>query len=348
MKVRQPSPLENLLVKDPGQNNILHRLDITDYVRLSRTCYSMSEFFKAPLSIKTIKLPYYINQEPNDNKVKFFLRNNLNLLNVVFKKVIGKTQTFLNVTPLQLAHGARDDVMCNTLKPFFVQLHGSEKAGIDEMQRQISEMKDDHKPFDFNPIIQAISNESFNNGLDAKTSKLILSKATLAAIEQFRKDFDATQPKIIDKGMHFRWETLEELFENYVHAAAQWNHNYNKCALFEDAAIAWVLGYVPENGAQSFNQGLYYLQKDNPEPFKRAATTRNGCNFHVALKYESVDFLLSGSCIDIVYGDRCDRIGWPPMAYDSVQDLCRAKTSSLKTYTASSEESVSVVYNAMR
>jgi len=303
MKARQPSPLENLLIKDPGQNNILSRLDVTDYVRLSRTCYSMSEFFKKPLSINSpIALQYYINQEPNDDRVKFILRNNLNLLNVEFKKVIGKTQTFLNVTPLQLAYGAKDDVMCHTLKPLFIQFHGSEKAGIDEMQRQISEMKDEHKPFDFNPIIQAISNESFNNGRDAKTNKLILSEATLAAIDQFRKDFDATQPKIIDKGMHFRWETLEELFEHYVRAAAQWNYNYNKCSLFEDAAIALVLEYVPENGTQAFNQGLYYLQKDNPEPYKRAASTRDGHNFRVALKNESVGFILTGSCVDIIYG----------------------------------------------
>jgi len=352
MKARQPSPLENLLGEDPGKNNILSRLDVTDYVRLSRTCYSMSEFFKAPLPIRLIKLPYYINQEPNDDKVKFILRNNLSLLNFEFEKVIGETQTFLNVTPLQLAYGAKDDVMCHTLKPLFIELYGSEQAGIDEMQRQISKMKDEHKSFDFNPIIQAISNESFNNGRDPKTNKWILSQATLAAIDQFRKDFDATQPKIVDKGMHFRWETLEELFEHYVRAATQWDYNYNKCALFEDAAIALVLEYVPENGAQAFNQGLYYLQKDTPEPYKRAAATRDGQNFRGALKMESADFLLTGSCVDIIFGCALRDCVYGALFVGGrrgrFKTYVEQKLQTCRTYAARAEESVPVVHNVLR
>jgi len=297
---RQPSELEKFLSTDPGQKIILHSLDITNYYGLSQTDYSMSQFFKRPLLLA--KLAHYLAQAPDDVKVQFILKSNLNLLQVVFKEVVLHSRTVTNVTPLQLVFGARDREMCETLAPFFEELCGSFDAGKNEMERQISEMKNDHKSFDFKPIIQAISNELFNLGQDAETGKWILSPATLAAIKQFREDFDASQPKIIDKGMHFRWETLRELSDAYAKAAIQWQYDYKKCALLEDAAIAWVFNYMPENGAQHCNQGLYYLQKNNPEPFKRMQKTRNEEKFYEALKQPSIDFLLAGSCIDIIYG----------------------------------------------
>jgi hypothetical protein len=345
MKARLPSPLENLLVEDRGQNNILSRLGVKEFALLSGTCHNMLGFFKTPLPIYQFKLACHLVQEPSDDKVKFILRSNPNLLNFKFKKLELKSQTFFNVTPLQLAYGAKDDVMCNTLKPFFTQLHGSKEVGITEMQKQISEMKDEHKNFDFDPIMRAISNEFFNNGRDAETNRLILSPVTLAAIEQFRNDFDTAQLKIIDKGMHFRWETLDELCDVYTEAARQWNFNYNRCTLLEDAVLAWVLGYVPENGAQYFSQGLYYLQhvqNDKPEPFKRAAITRDGHNFYEVLKNQSIDFFLRGRRVDIIYGrgsvhgitvpNALGQDGCPSLlaARHLVKNFCRAKTTKLK------------------
>jgi hypothetical protein len=334
VKSRQSSELEKLLSMDPGKDIILHELDVPDYGRLAETSYNMSQFFtKLPSSFWLNKLAYYLAQAPDDVKVQFIIKNNLKLLQIVFKEVVLKSRTVINVTPLQLVYGAGDGEMCGTLTPFFEEMYGS-FDGRNEMQKQISEMKNDHKPFDFNPIIQAISNEFFNLGKDAATGKWILNPATLAAIKIFREDFDASQPKIIDKGMHFRWETLQELNNAYAEAAVQWGYDYKKCALLEDAAFAWVLNYVPENGAQACSQGFYYLQKNNPEPFKRMQKTRDEKNFYEALKQQSAEFLLDGSCVDIIFGGARRRVfGCAGSA--KLQNFCRAKTSNLQNLCGS-------------
>jgi len=306
-----PSALEKILSTDPGQEIILRNLDVTDYASLKRTNFSLSQFFnKRPLSFWMPKLAYYLAQAPHDNWVQFILKSNPNLLQVVFEKVVLKSCTVFNVTPFQLAYSGKDGEMCKTLFPFFEKKYGSDAR--DEMQKQISEMKNYHQPFDFTPIIQAISNELFNHGRDGETNTWILSKATLTAIETFRKDFDASQPKIIEKGMQFRWETLQELTDAYAEVAKQWRYDYKKCALLEDAVLAWVLGYLPENGKQHCNQGLFYLQKDNPEPLNRMQNTRDGRCFDESLKRRSADFLLDGTCIDVIGraggGEAC--CGW--------------------------------------
>jgi len=294
------NPLVNLLKIDVGQYHILNKLGLADYVRISKVSRGMYELIK-PIKDSSA-LQKYINQEPNEDKVAYILRNNLNLLMNEFKEVVGNTQIFLDVTPLQLAYGAMDDAMCYTLKQFFIQFHNyDEKAAIDEMQKQINEMKDDHQSFDFDPIMQAISKESFNNG--RANGKLILSPATIDAIDKFREDFTATQPKIIHKGMHFRWETIQELFKTAAAAEVLSNNvHHMKAILLEDAVLAWVLGYIPENSVQSFNQGLIHLQQYK-ESYKRAASTRDGYNFRDVLKKESNYFhLLEGSCVDIIFG----------------------------------------------
>ncbi len=330
MKSRQASELEKLLSTDPGRHIILPTLDVTDYSRLAKTNYSMSQFFKNP-PFWLGKLAYYLAQEPDELKTKFILKNNPDLLEVVFKTVILPMYTVINVTPLQLVYGAGDGEMCGILALFFAEKYGEEK-GMEEMQRQISEMKNDHKPFDFRPIIQAISNEAFNLGQDATTNKWILNPNTLAAIEKFRKDFDENQLKIIDKGMQFRWETLQELSDAYRDVAATWNNNhyYLKCALLEDVIFGWVFRYATKNDIQRFNQGLYYLQqKKEPAPFKRMKKTRDEYDFYEVLKKQSVDFLLDGSCVDIIYGWGCSlgRIAgdMPP----HFQRFCQTKPSNL-------------------
>lgn len=302
MKSRQPSPLEELLSSDPGREIILPTLlGVQNLYRLSQTCRSIFQVSKKDLLLA--KLAYYLAQEPDELKVQFIIKSNLNLLQVEFKEVVLPMYTVINVTPLQLVYGAGDGEMCGILALFFAEKYGEEK-GMEEMQRQISEMKNDHKPFDFRPIIQAISNEAFNLGQDATTNKWILNPNTLAAIEKFRKDFDENQLKIIDKGMQFRWETLQELSDAYRDVAATWNNNhyYLKCALLEDVIFGWVFRYATKNDIQRFNQGLYYLQKENPEQFKRMKKTRDGHDFLEALKKPSVDFLLDSSCVDIICG----------------------------------------------
>jgi hypothetical protein len=119
----------------------------------------------------------------------------------------------------------------------------------------------------------------------------------------------------------------------------QWGHDYKKCALLEDAVLAWVLGYLPENGKQHCNQGLYYLQKDNPEPLKRMQSTRDGRGFDESLKRRSIDFLLDGSCVDIIFGARPPWAGGcarPP--YLLARRVCKIfveqKLQACRTYAA--------------
>jgi hypothetical protein len=340
-----PSALENFLSTDPGQEILRNHLDMTDHISLKRTSFSLSQFFnKRPLSFWIPKLAYYLAQSPHDNWVQFILKSNPNLLEVVFEKVILKSCTLFNVTPLQLAYSGKDNAMCETLVPFFEERYGI-NASRKEMQKQISAMKNHHKPFEFTPIIQAISNESFNHGHDAKTNKWLLSPATLAAIQTFRNDFDASQPKTIDKGMQFRWETLQELTDAYVNAAAEWEYDYKKCALFEDAAYAWILGYLPENGKQQCSQGIYYLQKDDPEPLRRMQNMRDGQEIDGALKQQSADFFLDGSCVDIIFGRvvRREPTNFPCLSAlaavaEQIRNFCRTKTLNWPSLSSNTVE----------
>jgi len=302
---RQPSNLQQLLSKDEGQKAIIPAFDVKDYAHLALTNFRFSQFFKKPLLFA--KFAYYLAQAPDDKEVERILNSNRQglkeLLEVEFKEVTLKMRTITHVTALQLVYGANDREMCETLRPFFTELYGSVEAGRTAMDRQMSELKNTHKLFNFTPIINAISNESFNNGQDDK-GRWILSSDTLKAISEFRETFSASQPKIIDKGMQFRWEILKEFSDAYTDAAKRWRYCYEKCALLEDAALMWILLYLPENAKQHCNQGLYYLQKNNPEPFGRKQKVRENekMNFDESLYQDSVDFVLAGSCVDIIYG----------------------------------------------
>lgn len=304
VKTRKLSNLEKVLDTDVGQNTILSFLDTKDYHQLMLVNRRHQFFNKLSPSVLLPRLIYHFAQVPDEAKANFMFRRNpkLNLLNVEITKVEFPSYIVTNVTLLQLVHGAGDiEMRDRVLKPLFEEQYGKEK-GIEEMKRQIGEMKNVHKPFDFWPIIQAISNESFNNGKDEQ-GRWILSVNTLAAIEKFRKDFDDNQPKVIDKAMQFRWQTLQDFNDAYDSAAAYWHYNYYKCALIEDAVQAWVLRYATQNDKQRFNQGVYYLQRKDPEPFYRSQTNRSGYSFDDSLLRPSVDFVLNGSCVDIVLGE---------------------------------------------
>ncbi len=200
-------------------------------------------------------------------------------------------------------------------EPIFVEVYGSEDAGIQEMERQRYEKFAEDKEADekedqrakahlaniLNPVIQAIAQEQFNLGEDAD-NRLILSAATLTAIETFREEFAKSQPKIIEKGMHFRNNTLLETYSAYAQVAPHWNYSYNKCALFEDGVLSCVLSYASAKDAQECSQGLYFRQ-ERAEPFARSLMLRGTQNnFYAAVRAASVVFFLSGSCVDIYLG----------------------------------------------
>jgi hypothetical protein len=290
VKARTPN-LESVLNIDVRQNNILPLLEPKDYLQLMHVNKAEYQFFKnfprdvvyfnkfSPCVVEH-RLVHHFAFVPDEKRANAVLEHHLNLLALVFKKVVFPQHTVTNVTFLQLVHGSGDiEMRDRVLRPLFIRHYGEEK-GIEEMQRQIGEMKNVHKPFDFGPIIEAISNELFNHV----------------------KDFDDNQPKIIDKAMQFRWETLQEFIDAYDSAASHWGHSDKKCALLEDVALTWMLRYAMENDKQRFNQGVYHLQKENPEPFYRAYANCDGHPFDVLLSRASNEFVLDSPCVDILFG----------------------------------------------
>jgi hypothetical protein len=312
---------------------------------LSRISTSRHGLFQSELN--TAKLAHYIIVEPNPTEVKKLINAYPELLMANIKEVEVRGRKIRNNTPFQLAYGAGDDDMCLVLKKGMVHHLGSEEAATNEIRKQVSEkFKEDeasdtliknHLATLLAPVIQAITAERFDNDRNAD-GKLILSDATLTAINTFREDFDKTQPKIIDQGMHFRSNTLQEIYDAYAQAAGQGGYDYYQCALFEDGVLSSVLSYVPENDAQRFSQGLYYLQKDQPEVFARRQTLRGdpNNNFYRILRSSSRDFFLSGSCIDMVVGAapfaRRAVEGWRPRWAVDGNVRCVSKLMSNKNF----------------
>lgn len=324
MKGRQSAEIEKLesesfLLTEPA-TEVLPWLELRDLGRLGLTC----TFFQKPLLMA--RAAHFVIVEPSESEVAKTLEVNPELVLTKIKRVTDKSKrTMINSTLLQMAYGARDYAMCDVLKPYFVRACGSEEAAKQEIRRQIKEKFDEenkeknaeneiriknHIAALLATVIQAITNEQFNHGQDTN-GKWILDESTKLAIEKFRNEFAASQPKIIKKGMHFRLETLKEVCEAHTQATHQWSYHYLKSALLEDAVLSFVLRYVPTNDAQRFNQGLGYFQDEggaeekryfSREEFMRANTTRDGHDFYLALCKSSIDFPLEGSCVAIKLG----------------------------------------------
>ncbi len=318
------SPMECLLKSTNLARDLLSpHLDVDNFSRSARTCRGSNTMFKPLLPIS--RAAHYVIVKPSVVEIKKILDQlfdpaSLKLfLQKQVKNVLGQSGiTYVNMTLLQLAYSAGDDDMCLVLKPYFERAFGGQEAATEEIHKQLNEKFAEGSEAEkaqreireieiknhlrglLATVMQAITNEKFNHGRDA-AKKLILSPATLDAITTFRKALDALQPKIIDKGMHFRYNTLQEIYDTYAQASAQWGYDYNRCALFEDGVVVSALLNVPENDAQKFSQGLYYLQKNPPEAFARSLKLRGTeTNFYDSCRGESVDFAgLSGSCVDI-------------------------------------------------
>ena len=351
----EPSVVKCLLNNPTLARDLLSpHLDVDNLSRSARTCRGSNTMFKPLLPIS--RAAHYVVVKPSVVEVKKILDtltpDSLKIfLQRKIKNVLGQSRvTYVNMTLLQLAYSAGDDEMCLVLETYFKRAFGSQEAAREEIRKQLNEkfaegseeekrQREAHELEIKNhvqgllaTVIQAITHERFDHGRDAN-NKLILSPATLDAITTFRKGLDALQPTLIDKGMHFRYNTLQEVYDAYAQAATQWRYDYNRCALFEDGVVVSALLNVPENDAQKFSQGLYYLQQAQPEPFARNLKLRGSAsNFYDFLRQGSADFSgLSGSCVDISFGGRRARragrgTGRVRLAY---QNLCRTKTSNL-------------------
>jgi hypothetical protein len=309
-----------MLGRDPIQHVARLTPAIKDVVSLASTCRFLHEKIKPVLDRRKLQtLAHYVLIEPNEVKVKSILTHSPELVDVIIPKIVdsaGRIHEGKKI--LQLAYGAGDPEMCAVMKPSFIVHYKNEEAGVDAMQKQIneefghdtaenqaeSEIKNAERlQLILNPVIAAIDAEQFDLGRDPN-KKILLSPVTLAVIETFR---DKLKSWLLsnEKGLHFRHHTLQETFKTYALLATQWNYDYNKCVLFEDGILSSLLSYAPENDAQKFSQGLYYLQEKN-EPCRRSLELREGGkNFYDALRESSEVFALSGSCVNIIFGRRC-------------------------------------------
>jgi hypothetical protein len=265
-------------------------------------------------------LAHYLVVEPNPEKVKAIIKANPQLLRAKIKEVRVNGVSIRGYTPFQLAYGAGDvkakegEVgMCEALEEELTRHLGSKAAAIAEIQRQIAEKKlnivDEVKDKEIKNklaialenVIQAITN-TFSRGIDAN-KKLIFDDYTLLAIDAFRSALGKLQPKIIEEGMHFRSNTLQETLDAYAQAADAWGHDYYRCAIFEDGVLSSVLKLAPANDKQRFSQGLYYLYV-RQERFERCRTLRGtNITFDACLSGPSPDLShVFSSCVDISSG----------------------------------------------
>jgi hypothetical protein len=181
------------------------------------------------------------------------------------------------------------------------------------------------------PVIAAINAEQFNHGRD-NNDRLLLSEATLQAIETFRAELKRWLLNN-GNGFHLCNNTLQEVYNTYAELAEEWVYEYNKRALFEDGVLSSILTFVPANDAQKFSQGLNYLY-EKQEPCRRSLALREGVNdFYAVLRGPSLNFALSGACIDILFGELLDRYRYA-RAPDAMQNAI-SKLISNKNYSFS-------------
>jgi hypothetical protein len=263
------------------------------------------------------KAAHYIIIKPNVVEIKKILDTlgTVSLQKYLQRKVNSivdqSGRTILDSTLLQLAYGAGDHDMCIVLESYFEKAFGKE-AAKKEICRQLDEkfadendesndllIKNELKRL-LDTVILAISKEP--SGKKIGQTKWEVKEETLKAIEAFRTGFDALHSKVINHSMHYRFKSTEESCEAYKDAVLAWQFYYNKCALFEDGVLSKVLEHTPASVAQRFSQGLHYLQKDEPEDFNRSLIMKDKNHFYSFLKRKAVDFPLSSSCVDIIFG----------------------------------------------
>ena len=109
-----------------------------DAASLAYTARFLYNDTKDALTVR--KLAHYGVVEPNEDKVTAILNSDPTLINVVIKKVTDNSgRELIGNTIFQLLYGAGDPEMLLAIKPFFKTVYDSEKAAIEEMERQRNE-----------------------------------------------------------------------------------------------------------------------------------------------------------------------------------------------------------------
>lgn len=351
-----PKSLADFLSSELAIRELVPWLDNSCRANLARISHRQHNSFFGFADVLLIpKLAHYIVVKPNPNEIITMIKANPALLQCNIKQVKVNNVILKNNTPFQLAYGAGDGEMCMVLKEELIQFLGSEDAAVAKLQEEVEEKKlnemdqvkdneiKNQLATELTKVIQAISNEQFDAERDS-VNKWKLNLATLTAIAAFRTALTELQPKVVEEGMHFRSNTLQETLDAYAQAAEQWDCNYAKCALFEDGVLSFVLlSCVPVNDKQRFSQGLYHLyEQDRKERFARCMTVRGThLDFDACMRAASLDFSgLSGSCIDIMLGARrTNRSRIRPRREQRVfESFCQSKTFNLQSLCSRADQ----------
>lgn len=352
------SALELLLEIDGlPEAEVLPHLDLRSLLRLSQTNRAIHGLFErghcreALLNALMTYLADIIVNKPTGKNITILILLLTNMLSAypelltrkIPKVIFEETgQAYFDYSLLQLAYAEyEDELCCDAFEPFFKRVYG--EAAKDEIRKQLDEKfleeleeseeeKQKREMEEKNllvalltPAKQAFTNEQFNNGWDAD-GKLILSPATHTHISTSREAFDALQPKEIHKGRRFPLNTAQIIYDDLAQADQQWQFDYNRYALYDDALVSHMQRYMPQNVASGGAQGLHYLRS---EVFARdttlrfdAATSKDGnvagprINFYGCLRQPSLDFSgLVGSSVNIVgarrrFGEAWRGAGW--------------------------------------
>ena len=253
--------------------------------------------------------------------INTLLSDDAALLRIRIDEVIDSTRhrVIRKRTLYQLACGAGDNELAILLENVFIYHYGKKAARI-EIERQLHDMLETEEDLQENiridamfdelltAMIAAIEAEPFDGARDAK-GRLHLRPETLVAIEIFKEGFAKTQPKVIVRGMHFRYSLMQTAYNRYDALEKQWENDYYKCALYQDVVLATIQAYVPANDAQKFSRGGIvkfinaYLSAKKPGPGPRSFVLCEGnANYYEVVRGDSVDFVMHGSCINIDTG----------------------------------------------
>lgn len=211
--------------------------------------------------------------------------------------------TYENVTAIQLAYLMDDVDMCNMMLPYINKLPKEmiEKAN-DQLAKKMAEVEvqqSQFKPFDFNPLVQAITVDQvlidtfiYTGRPNAETEKELV---------KLKEYFKAGTIKL---GKSFIKEHLQEGFSIYDQNCDSWNRNQ----------LLWffinVIGHIETLAEKCFeqecSQGLREIV-DEKKPNQRANTIKNYFN-NLPLTYrgshDSSLLLGRNFFVEIYYGGR--------------------------------------------
>lgn len=220
-------------------------------------------------------LAHWVVAEPtksNVDKIITAMRYDRSLLFTEVDEVMdGTGHRIIKMSTLyQLAYFAYDFDLALKMEKVYIEHLGHEEAQrVLEEQRNKKMLSEEESKqcsaayvAEFNklfaPLSAAIDAEPFEHV--PGDERINLRQETLDAIRVFKDGFASSQPREIEKGVHFYLRPLHMAYDIAKDLDGRWNHSSHKLALYEDVVIATLQGFVPTFVAMQISQGL----KDQP------------------------------------------------------------------------------------